>query len=153
VDIFNLFGNDWDGEWGPDGYHRRMTRVGARLGGEGVGATLYELPPGQRSWPYHYEYGNEEWLLCLVGRPTLRTPEGERELEPGDIVAFSEGPAGAHQVANRGDEPARFLIVSTKNAPAVAVYPDSGKVATWPGNADDRVIMPRSANVDYWAGE
>ena len=40
--------------------------------------TVYELPPGQSICPYHYELGDEEWLIVLAGRPTLRTPEGEQ---------------------------------------------------------------------------
>jgi uncharacterized cupin superfamily protein len=153
VEIFNLFGDDWDDEWGPEGFHRRTTAIGERLGAKGIGAGLYELPPGERTWPYHYEYGNEEWLLCLAGRPTLRTPDGERELEPGEIVAFPEGPGGAHAVSNRAGEPARLVIFSTRNAPGVVVYPDSDKLAVWPGNADDRMMARRAANVDYWHGE
>ena len=56
-------------------------------------------------------------MVVLSGRPRLRTPEGERELEPGAVVAFPRGPDGAHQVTNPGDEPARVLLVSTMNFP------------------------------------
>ena len=151
MEVFNVLRAELEDEWGPEGYRRRMIRLGERLGARLIGATLYEVPPGQRAWPYHYEYGNEEWLLCLAGRPTLRTPEGERELGPGAVVAFADGPAGAHQVVNRGTEPARLLMVSTKNVPAVGVYPDSGKVAMLAG--EERAILPRDAGVDYWDGE
>ena len=41
---------------------------------------MYELEPGDRLWPYHTHHGNEEWMIVLRGRPTLRTPEGEQEL-------------------------------------------------------------------------
>ena len=47
----------------------------------GTGTTLYHLPPGELLCPYHYEYGEEEWLLVLSGRPFLRTPSGTEELE------------------------------------------------------------------------
>jgi hypothetical protein len=98
-----------------------------------MGATLYELPPGEKTWPYHFERANEEWLLCVSGRPTLRTPDGERELAPGDVAVFPRGPSGAHAVHNRGDETARVVVLSTKNPVDVAEFPYSGKVGIWDG--------------------
>ena len=56
-----------------------------------MGATVYELQEGQSVCPYHYEYGCEEWAIVLRGRPTLRHPDGEDVLEPGDVVCFPEG--------------------------------------------------------------
>ena len=35
----------------------------------------------------------------LDGAVTLRTPDGERELEPGDVAVFRRGPEGAHALA------------------------------------------------------
>lgn len=45
--------------------------------------SVYELLPGQTQCPYHFHHGNDELLVVLRGTPTLRTPEGERELRPG----------------------------------------------------------------------
>jgi uncharacterized cupin superfamily protein len=151
----NLHGDNWERERGREGWSWRALGLGEALGATMIGATLYELPPGQRSFPYHYEYGNEEWLLVVEGRPVLRTPEGESELEPGDVVCFVEGPEGAHQVRNGTDEPVRIVIFSTKRAPSVAVYPDSGKLGVWPARGDtpDRLMVRRDSAVDYWAGE
>ena len=119
-----------------------------------IGTTLYELPQGQGVAPYHYEYGNEEWLVVLTGHPTLRHPDGEQVLQPGDVVCFPEGPQGAHAVTNRQAEPARLLMYSTVREPSVAVYPDSDKIAVWPA-ADDRdhIIVRRESGVDYWDRE
>ena len=88
--------------------------------------TLYELAPHAAVAPYHVHHANEELMVVLAGRPRLRTPAGERELEPGAVVAFPRGPDGAHQVTNPGDEPVRVLLVSTMNFPDVAEYPDTG---------------------------
>lgn len=151
--VFNLYGDSWDTKSARPGYSWSRAFVGQRLGAELVGASLYELGPGERSWPYHYEYGNEEWLIVVSGRAVLRAPDGERELEPGDVVCFPEGPDGAHQVANRSDEPVRLLLVSTLNTPAVAVYPDSDKVGIWPGSGGDALILPQGSSVEYWEGE
>jgi uncharacterized cupin superfamily protein len=137
----------------PAGYCRRWQRFGARLGGSLLGMTVYELAPGESVCPYHYEY-DEEWLLVITGRPVLRDPDGEHELETGDVVCFPVGPAGAHQVFNRGSDPLRIAMLSTKSEPAVAVYPDSDKIGVWPGNPDDNLMLRRSDGaVDYYDGE
>ena len=49
---------------------------------------MSEVGPGDRLWPYHTHYLNEEWVIVLRGEPTLRTPEGERVLKEGDVVCF-----------------------------------------------------------------
>jgi uncharacterized cupin superfamily protein len=78
----------------PEGYRAGMARFGSLLGATMLGGTIYELPEGQSVCPYHYEYGNEEWLIVLDGRPTLRHPRGEDDLERGDVVCFPVGPEG-----------------------------------------------------------
>ena len=75
MDVFNLFDeHEWDGENAQPGYRHRATAVGKRLGASLLGGGLYELPPGEKTWPYHYELGCEEWLIAVSGRPTLRGP-------------------------------------------------------------------------------
>jgi uncharacterized cupin superfamily protein len=100
------------------------------LGGELLGATVYELDPGERNGPYHYEIGNEECLLVLAGTPTLRHPEGRELLEIGDMVGFPDGPDGAHQLVNESTAVCRVLILSTMREPRGCAYPDSGKLST-----------------------
>src|SRR3712207_1163845 len=111
----------------PEPFRAGMFRLGRRVGAQASGASVYELPPGQSVCPYHYEYGEEEWLIVLEGRPTLRHPGGEDVLEPWDVAFFAPGPEGAHQVRNDGDETVRVLMFSTVTAPAATVYPDSDK--------------------------
>jgi len=137
----------------PDGFRAGMFRFGPRLGAERTGASVYELPPGQAVCPYHYEYGEEEWVLVLQGRPTLRTPDGSERLEPFDVAFFPRGPAGAHQVRNDTDAPARVLMLSEVIVPAATVYPDSDKIGVWTGNKADDVMVERSSDVDYYHGE
>jgi uncharacterized cupin superfamily protein len=146
----NLLGEDWSSKNDQPGYRwRRM-----RIAGECLGASLYELPPGERTWKYHYEVGNEELLLVVLGRPTLRDPDGERELRPGDCVLFPQGPDGAHQVINRSDEPARILIVSNFAIPRAAFYPDSDEIKVrWSPRADDALMWRRDDALEYWDSE
>jgi uncharacterized cupin superfamily protein len=136
----------------PEGYRPGMARFGTAVGASQMGASLYELPPGQSICPYHYEYPEEEWLFVLSGRVTVRHPEGNEELGEGDIVCFPPGPDGAHKVTCLGDETARVLMTSTRQTPGIAVYPDSGKVGVWPGDDRDRLMMRRDT-LDYWDGE
>jgi uncharacterized cupin superfamily protein len=131
----------------PDGYLTGGNRFGKSIGASTIGGTVYDLPPNQSICPYHFEYGDEEWLIVLTGNPTVRTPEGETTLDPGDVVCFPAGPEGAHKVTG----PARVLMISTLNEPSVAVYPDSDKLGVFVG--DYRLMVERDSGVDYWLGE
>jgi uncharacterized cupin superfamily protein len=154
VEVVNLFevevARDDDD---PAGYDTGYVRLAEKLGSTKLGGTVYELPTGQSICPYHYEYGSEEWLIVLTGRPTLRVPEGERELGPGETVCFPEGPGGAHKVTNHGVEVARVLMLSTKQSPGIAVYPDSDKIGVYPANRKDSHLFVRDSAVGYWEGE
>ncbi len=137
----------------PEGFRAGMFRFGRQVGAKQTGASVYELPPGQAVCPYHYEHGEEEWALVLAGRPTLRTPEGTRQLEPMSMVFFPMGPQGAHQIRNDTDSTARVLMWSTVNFPTATVYPDSDKIGIWTGDKADNVMVERSSNVGYYHGE
>jgi uncharacterized cupin superfamily protein len=137
----------------PDGFRAGMFRFGKQLGANETGASLYELPPGQAVCPYHYEYGEEEWLLVLSGNPSVRMPEGTEQLEPLDMVFFPRGPEGAHQVLNASDAPARVLMWSTVVTPTATAYPDSDKVGVWTGIKAEDLIVRREAGVEYYDGE
>jgi uncharacterized cupin superfamily protein len=112
-------------EDGPEGHRFSGRSIARAVGAERTGFGLYELEPGQSTWPYHFELGSEEWLFVVEGEVTLRTPEGERALRAGDVVCFVEGPAGAHAVRNDSDATARFAMPSVDEPTNAAVYPDS----------------------------
>ena len=130
-----------------------MLRFGPTVGAVRTGTSVYEVPPGQAICPYHYEYGEEEWLLVLDGHPTLRHSEGSDHLDPWDVVFFPAGPSGAHAVRNETEQAVRVLMYSTVSTPSVSVYPDSGKYGVWVGNPDDDLLLPRSSAVSYYDGE
>jgi uncharacterized cupin superfamily protein len=143
---------DVDREDQHPGYTVGGTLVGSRLGMVDLGITLYVLPPGNAQAPYHWHHNTEEALLVLEGRPTLRTPGGERELEPGDLVSFPRGPEGAHKVRNDSDEAARYLMISTKPSSDIVEYPDSRKVGFGSRGHDFRMLRDETS-LDYWEGE
>src|SRR3954453_11374347 len=137
----------------PEGYRAGMDRFGDRIGARRIGGSIYELPAGQSICPYHYELGDEEWLVVLQGRPTIRHPGGEEGLEPGDTVSFPEGEPGAPKVTNRNAESVRVLMLSTKRLPSVAVYPDSDKVGVWGDFGPPIGLYRRETTVEYYDRE
>ena len=105
-------------------------RAGARRSADRV--QRLRDAPGQSVCPYHYEHGEEEWIVVLTGRPTVRTPEGERELRAVGLRVLSGGRGRRAQ----GDESRRRAgadhhLVEPLDA-RTTVYPDSNKVGAWP---------------------
>jgi uncharacterized cupin superfamily protein len=117
----NVFRDDWDDteDWsGGGGKSKRLVEPGVSLG-----ASVYELGPGNFN-VYHFHHGAEELLIVLRGRPTLRTPEGERQLAEGEVVHFPIGPAGTHGVRNDTDDQVRYLVAGIRVSPEVVEYPE-----------------------------
>ena len=134
------------------GYAVGGTLVGKRIGLEDLGVTLYVLPPGNANAPYHWHHNTEEALLVLAGEPTLRTPEGERRLQPGDLVCFPRGAGGAHKITNGSQDAVRCVIFSTKPTIDIVEYPDSRKVGFGSRGRGSRMVRD-GESVDYWDGE
>lgn len=144
-----------DGER-PEGFRSRRARIGYELGSELIGASFWEVPTGEAAYPYHFHYSDEELVIVLSGRPSLRTPDGERELEAGEAIRFPLGEEGAHQIFNRGEETATFLAISSSGRPDVIVYPDSDKIGfgeRLPRGGGLRAFFRRGDRVDYFEDE
>lgn len=139
-----------------DGFRAERARLGWALGCSRLGVSLWEVPPGEAAYPYHFHLGEEELLLVVTGAPSLRTPEGWSELVEGDLVAFPRGEDGAHQLANRTGDIVRVLVVSTNGEPDIVLYPDSGKIGSAERRPDGgglKLFFRTADAVDYWAGE
>ena len=139
-----------------DGFRAVRVRVGQALGTERLGASIWEVEPGQAAYPYHLHLAEEELILVLAGRPSLRTPDGWRELAEGDLASFPRGERGAHQLVNRSEETVRFLAISTNGEPDLVLYPDSGKLGAAERRPDGSGFLSffRLADaVDYYEGE
>ena len=122
--------NAFEPEWQERRGANRVARPAAAAGSQRLGASIVEVGPGTLSSPYHFHHANEELLIVLTGTPELRTPDGLRELEPGEVVSFPRGPAGAHRLRNGSSVPCRLLFVSEMNLPDVVAYPDTGTTLT-----------------------
>jgi uncharacterized cupin superfamily protein len=136
----------------PAGHAFSMRHVARELGAALTGLTVYEVEPGESTWPYHFELNEEEWLIVISGTLTVRTPEGERVLDAGELVCFAPGAAGAHSVRNSGDTTARFAMPSSI-APLgdATVYPDSGKFKLAGPGFYHRGRLGDA--LEYWEGE
>jgi uncharacterized cupin superfamily protein len=157
VEGVNVQRDEWDRTNDRDGWRTRAMSVAKRLGAEKLGATVYEIEPGQRTFPYHWHNALEEMCIVLRGEPTLRDPTGERRLAEGDVAAFPCGERGAHQLRNDTDQPVRVLMVSTQADIEVAVYPDSDKIGVSARAIGDsapvRMLVQGTPQVGYYDGE
>lgn len=155
----NEAGLDWDEyDYGEQFFRRKQ--LSEAVGAEDVGCSLYELPPGKRSWPYHYHTGNEEAVYVLAGMGQLRGEDGTVQLEAGDYVTLPADEGGGHQLVNDGDNPLRYLMVSTMNEPDVTIYPEMEKFGVFvdapPGGSGKRSFhgfYDINDDVDYWEDE
>ncbi|AEH37160.1 cupin domain-containing protein [Halopiger xanaduensis] len=152
--------NERDLEW--QAYDREETtfrrkELSNAVDADELGCSLYELPPGTRSWPYHYHTANEEALYVLAGDGQLRTDDGPAPLTAGDYVTLPADASGGHRVVNDGDKPLRYLAISTMNEPDVTVYPEMNKLGVFvgspPGGRDERSLegyYDMDDDVPYW---
>jgi uncharacterized cupin superfamily protein len=130
-----------DEPWDQVDKTQRVRWFGHPFDADILGASLIELLPTSPGGPLHMHYGVEEMFFVLSGTPTVRTPEGEEQLSPGDVVYFPEGPEGLHNFWNSTDEPARMIGISSKRFPDVVAYPERG-VAWVPTRHPERPVPP-----------
>ena len=136
----------------PAGHRFSGKAIGEVFGASLTGCGVYELEPGEATWPYHFEVTEEEWLIVVAGEVTLRTPDGERILRAGDVACFPAGATGAHAVRNASDSTARFAMPSTNERyGSASVYPDSGKFRLYGPGFQHRALLGEP--VEYWEGE
>lgn len=152
----DIYKPDFDEPREHDGFRARRARIGHQLGTERIGISLWEIPPGQKAYPYHFHLAEEEALIVLEGSPSLRTPAGTRRLNAGEAIRFPTGEEGAHQVSNESEETVRLLAISTHGAPDIVIYPDSGKLSAaerLPDSDGRKHYFRLEDEVDYWDGE
>ena len=160
----NVVGNqevEWSEQHHGETFGYRRKSLGSAAGGQKLGCSLYEVPPGRRAWPYHYHLANEEAIYVLEGSGTLRIGGEEILVSKGDFVALPAKAEGAHQFVNSSEAVLRYLCFSTMVEPDVTVYPDSEKVGIFGGAApggpkEERTFskfLRGDAEVGYYDGE
>ena len=153
TEVFNL--RDCDVAEDPrvrDGNRFLRAMLGQAVGATLTGLSIYELPPGEAAWAYHYELNREEWVIVVDGEVVVRTPQGDRTLRAGDVIAFPVGEEGAHQVRNASDAVARFAMPSSRAGDGyVAVRPDSNTALIV--GSGFKQIVPLDESLEYWDRE
>jgi uncharacterized cupin superfamily protein len=134
----------------------RAVRVAERAGARHLGASVYELQPGDEM-VFHYHVHREELLIVLTGRLSLRTARGWEQLPDGEVVAFPRGERGAHGYRNDTEARVRVLILSEVDGPNISVYPDTDEIGVF--DAGPRIerrfgarFAVRDAVADYGGG-
>jgi uncharacterized cupin superfamily protein len=152
---------EWESrERGETAFRRKQPSDVVADGDPDLGCSLYELPAGGKSWPYHYHEGNAEALYVLAGEGQIRLDGEHHRVEGGSYVHLPAGEGSAHRVVNDSVEPLRYLAVSTMREPDVTVYPDSGTIGVFagspPGGREERTVSGyycRDDDVSYPDGE
>ncbi|MGR3481176.1 cupin domain-containing protein [Salipiger marinus] len=143
-------------------FEAAMAAIAAPLGATHLGARLIEVPPGKAAWPFHSHHANDEMFVILSGTGTLRFGPETHAVAAGMVAVCPAGGAEtAHQLTATGDQPLRYLAISTMREPDVMEYPDSGKITVFAGAAPggDKAQRRVAASfrqgdaVDYWSGE
>jgi uncharacterized cupin superfamily protein len=127
----------------------RFRQLGDYGGCSHVGVCMEEIAPGRQAYVAHYHMLEEEQLLVLQGRPTLRLGDETFDLEPGSYVVFPAGQKAGHALVNRTEETVRYLIIGERNPNEVTVHTDTGRVGV-------RLIGEGYHMADamgYWDGE
>ena len=134
------------------GFRARRAKVGHQAGALKTGLSYWEVEPGEAAYPYHAHLTEEEIIVVLAGRPSLRTPDGWRELDQGEVVVFPTGEPGAHQIINKTDELVRFLAFSNSGDPEVVVQPEAGKYGIRDGGSQTTEWFRKADAVEYFEG-
>lgn len=159
--FINVDDVEWEEHEHGEEYAARRKQLTDKSGAEKLGASIYEVPPGKAAWPRHYHLVNEEAIFVQSGRGLLHCGRNKLEVKEGDWVSLPAGKKHAHKLVNHGDEPLRYLCVSTMEEPEVIKYPDSDKVGVFAGSAPGGDKEKRTYQAyhkeedgrDYWEDE
>jgi len=153
--VVNINQPEFDDNREEPGFRARRAKAGFQAGAEKIGLSYWEVDPGEAAYPYHMHLTEEELIVVTEGRPSLRTPDGWRDLEEGEVVSFPTGPTGAHQIVNKTDELVRFLSFSNSGAPEIVIQIDAGKVGAFERPADGgglKLWFREADAVEYFEG-
>jgi uncharacterized cupin superfamily protein len=100
---------------------------GPTLGLFGLGAAIYDVPPGKTAVPFHRHHVSDEMFLILAGTGEYRLGNQRLPIKVGDCLGAPAGGDG-HQIINTGTEPLRYLALSNNGIADVTEYLDSGRI-------------------------
>lgn len=112
---------------------RERRALGDAFGLRKFGVNLTTLAPGRESSMRHWHSHEEELVYVLAGEVVLVTDAGEQLLTPGTCAGFPAGSGDAHQLVNRGEVPAVYLEIGSRDDADAVVYPDVDLLWNAPG--------------------
>ena len=104
--------------------NRKWVRLGDAGGLTQFGVNLVTLEPGVWSSQRHWHEKEDEFVYVLDGELVLVTDAGEEIMRGGDCAAFKAGVRDGHCLQNRSSQPARFLVVGSRDEADWGEYPD-----------------------------
>ena len=122
-----------------------MPRLGSTFNSKHFTIDIRSLDPDKYSFPYHFHRNAEELIYILSGSCTLRTNDGLKVLNKGDIAFFEIGETGAHQLYNHTENECQYIDLRTTVGLDVSEYPDSNKLAILP-NIE---VFDRDSKINY----
>lgn len=134
-----------------DGYriYTDVLRIKKGINPENLHFDLRQLNPGEYSAPYHFHRYAEELFMIISGAAMLRSSDGLRVVNHGDLIFFEKGKEGAHQLYNHTSEICVFLDIRSYIGYDIAEYPDSDKILLAPTFE----IFDKNCQVGYFDGE
>jgi len=103
----------------------RFQHLSSFGGGSQISVSMEILPPGKQANQAHYHLLEEEHMLVLEGRMTVRLGEASHD----HYVCFPAGQKLGHALVNHSDAPCRYLVFGNPQPHDVAVFTESGRVS------------------------
>ncbi|MBB4050661.1 putative cupin superfamily protein [Devosia subaequoris] len=94
-----------------------------------LGASYFEVQPGESAFPFHVHYLEDEIIVILEGEGTYRFGEAADKVTVGDVLGAPAGRAElAHQLTNTGPGPLKYICVANQTDTNVVELPEHGVV-------------------------
>lgn len=114
---------------------------------------LYDIPPQKSNYPYHYHTKDDEVFYIIKGNGILETPEGNREIQAGDIIICPPCNEGAHKLTNISKtEVLSYIEFDITHKPEVVIYPHTNKIGII-GLEDENIFFRKDSISNYYDGE
>lgn len=115
-------------DWG-DGIGADETNVSRAMGLSRLGASYFEVRPGEAGFPFHVHYQEDELIFIIEGEGTYRFGDSTYPVKAGDFLSAPAGRAEvAHQLVNTGDRTLRYFCVANYMDTNVVELPELGVV-------------------------
>ncbi|NIS08876.1 MAG: cupin domain-containing protein, partial [Candidatus Dadabacteria bacterium] len=76
----------WDSNEHNSRFEYKKKSLSQNSGGQKLGCSIYEVPPGKSAFPFHYHCSNEEAVYILEGNAELRFGDESYFVSKGDYL-------------------------------------------------------------------